>query len=145
MMSPIDVDALVRDEWRELQFFYDRDDNSRVWRLAGSCDGLKNIATLLREYVSNPVNQMISEHEHYGPYSYLKIMTWTEPEIGNNAIVGTLSDLARLAEIVDRCLESAKIGDVISIAKEYVEDADYDFILEIHPSNTDPVALAASI
>ncbi|MBT5018958.1 MAG: hypothetical protein HON04_09435 [Planctomicrobium sp.] len=143
-MSPIDVDAVVREEWRKLQFFYDLDENPRVWRLAGSRDGLKHFATLLREYVSNPVNQMISEHEHYGPYMYLKIVTWTEPEIRDDAIVGTLSDLARLADIVDRNLESARAGDAISIAQEYVEDAEYDLVLEVHPEDTDPAALETS-
>jgi hypothetical protein len=68
----------TRREWRELGFFYDRDDVSKEWRLVGSREGLRHFAGLLRAYVADPRNEMKSEHEHYGPYMYLEVMTWPE-------------------------------------------------------------------
>ena len=36
----------TREEWRELGFFYDRDDDAKEWRLRGSRDGLRRFARL---------------------------------------------------------------------------------------------------
>ncbi len=47
------------------------------------------------EYASDPGNDYQSEHEHYGPYSYLEIMTWPEPSFDDHAIRGPLPDLMR--------------------------------------------------
>jgi hypothetical protein len=34
------------DEWRELGFFYDLDEESKRWNIIGSATGLKNFCTL---------------------------------------------------------------------------------------------------
>src|ERR1035438_7741098 len=62
-------------EWRELGFFYDRDDRARVWKLTGSRSGLLRFRDLLLSYVADPCNALEAEHEHYGPYAYLEVMT----------------------------------------------------------------------
>ena len=58
----------TRREWRELGFFYERDDASREWRVTGSRSGLQRLRDLLLDYVADPRNRAESEHEHYGPY-----------------------------------------------------------------------------
>src|SRR5437773_4027209 len=73
----------TRREWRELGFFYDRDDQTRVWKLTSSRAGLLGFRDALLSYVADPRNALKSEHEHYGPYSYLEVMTW--PEAGFDA------------------------------------------------------------
>src|SRR5580704_6177371 len=66
-------------DWRELGFFYDRDDQARNWRLTGSRAGLLRFRDALLSYVADPRNALDSEREHYGPYSYLEVMTSPNP------------------------------------------------------------------
>ena len=140
-MTPIDVNSMTRDEWRSLGFFYERDDDANVWTLLGTKSGLKKFASLLRDYASKPTNQTKSEHDHYGPYMYLKIMTWPDAGIGKNAIHGTLDDLARLAGIVDNKLEEVGIGESIDVSRDYVGDPEYKLVLSLYTDETDPASL----
>ncbi len=61
----------------------------------------------------------MSEHEHYWPYGYLKIMTWDKAIITDSYYAGTFEDLKRLGQIVTSKLASARPGDTFSIDKEY--------------------------
>ena len=49
-------------EWRELGFHYDRDDETRVWRLTGSRAGLLAFRDVLLSYVADPGKAANSEH-----------------------------------------------------------------------------------
>jgi len=89
----------TRREWRELGFFYDRNDQQKLWELIGSRSGLMRFRDALSEYAEDPNNDYESEHKHYGPYLYLEIMTWPEPGFDDHAIRGSLPDLKRLAAI----------------------------------------------
>src|SRR4030095_7454405 len=100
----------TRSEWRELGFFYDRDDKSKEWLLIGSRAGLGRFSSLLRAYVAAPRNVRKSEHEHYGPYMYLKFMTWPEAGMNENTIHGPLEQLARLASLVEGHIASLEPG-----------------------------------
>ena len=81
----------TRREWRELGFFYDRDDQAKVWQLTGSRAGLLRFRDVLRSYAADPGNDLKSEHQHYGPYGYLEVMTW--PEASWNHVKEWLSRL----------------------------------------------------
>src|SRR4051812_47739462 len=109
-MTQEQIDEQTREEWRELGFFYDQDKTAGYWRLVGSRDGLSRFPALLNDYVTDERNATLSEHEHYGPYSYLKIVTWNEPEISKDDIRGTLDDLRRLADIAEHHLENVQPG-----------------------------------
>jgi hypothetical protein len=85
----------TRAEWRELGFFYDLNHNSKEWLLMGSRAGLLRFSELLRAYATNPHREGTSEHDHYGPYMYLKVMTWPHAGIDANTIHGSLEDLGR--------------------------------------------------
>ena len=91
------VNEATRKEWRALGFFYDRDDQLKEWKLVGSRSGLLKFRDLLIRYAASSRNEAKSEHDHYGPYSYLKVMTWTEPGMDRNGIYGTLQNLRQLA------------------------------------------------
>jgi hypothetical protein len=95
-MPSDDVNQWTRREWRELGLFYDRNDETKVWRLIGSRSGLLRFRDALLAYADDPGNDYESEHEHYGPYSYLEIVTWPEPGFDDHAIRGSLPDLKRL-------------------------------------------------
>jgi len=100
-------------------FFYDFDKDSSCWRLVGSRQGLLKFCDILSEYARDERHALLSEHEHYGPYWYLKLVTWDEPEITSHAIAGTLEDFERLSQLTKQKLENAGIGDKIVIDSDY--------------------------
>ena len=127
----------TRREWRELGFFYHRDDQQKVWRLIGSRSGLFQFRDVLLEYADDPSNDYESEHEHYGPY-YMEIMTWHEPGFDDHAIHGSLADLKRLASIIEKRLAMAQTGDSIRIQEEFAANSPYALILEVREDDFDP-------
>src|SRR5208283_1821511 len=109
----------TRQEWRELGFFYDRDDQAGVWRITGSRVGLLRFRDVLLEYAADPRNALRSEHEHYGPYMHLEVMTWPEAGFDDHAIRGPLTELARLARLIEAKLATARPGSSVLIRDEF--------------------------
>jgi len=128
----------TRQEWRSLGFFYELDDPAKVWRLVGSRSGLLRFRDALLEYAADPSNADDSEHEHYGPYMYLEIMTWPEAGFDHHAIHGTLSDLKRLAKLVEAKLAVIPHGEIIRIQSEFALNSPYGLILEVREDGFDP-------
>ena len=120
----IDLDQLMIDEWRQLGFYYDRDDRMDVnqWRFYGSKNGLQKFVSLLDKYIDNPHNDTLSEHDHFGPYSYLKIMTWYKPTINEGYISGTIQDLRKLRDILADKLAKTQPGQTFNIDKDFGVD-----------------------
>ncbi len=115
------LDNLIISEWRELGFYYDINENNIVkeWRFFGSKIGLQKFVTLLDKYVNDPRNNSLSEHDHYGPYGYLKVMTWNKPEITEDYIAGTLQDLGKLRDIISQKISVTNSGQTFNIETEY--------------------------
>jgi hypothetical protein len=128
----------IQDDWRQLGFFYDRDDATKRWVLVGSRAGLLRFGTVLREYVADARNQILGEHEHYGPYMHLKIMTWHSPGMDRHAIHGSLRDLTRLASIVEDAVAGMEPGESRHIREEYAVGAEYELVLELREDGFDP-------
>ena len=122
--QPINLDQLMIDEWRELGFYYDHDDRMEVnqWRFFASKKGLQSIVSLLGKYTANQRNDTLSEHDHYGPYGYLKIMTWDKPTITENYIAGTIQDLKGLKDLIAGKLVQVQPGQTFNIDKDYGVD-----------------------
>ncbi|MCH8815028.1 MAG: hypothetical protein IH957_08045 [Chloroflexi bacterium] len=133
------MDEATRREWRELGFYYKLDHDAKEWRLTGSCDGLLRFRDLLLAYVVNTRREGVSEHEHYGPYSYLEVMTWPEAGFDDHAIRGSLADLARLASLVEARLSDAQPGASIRIRDEFAADSPYALVLNVRDDGFDPV------
>ena len=132
------TNSATRREWRDLGFFYDRDDQAKVWRLTGSRSGLLRFRDALVAYATDPRNADKSEHQHYGPYMYLEIMTWPEAGFDEHAIRGPLQDLKRLATIVERKLLEAKPGETVRIHGEFEANSPFALILEVREDGFDP-------
>ncbi len=128
----------TRSEWRKLGFFYDRDDNSREWILVGSRSGLHRFADLLRAYASDARNEMLSEHEHYGPYMYLEVMTSSEAGMDEHAIHGPLNELRRLAHLVEEKIGNLDPGGRGRIREEFAPTSEYALILDLREDTFDP-------
>jgi hypothetical protein len=134
------VNEATRQEWRDLGFFYERNDERKEWRLIGSHSGLLRFCDLLINYAANSLNEAQSEHDHYGPYMYLKVMTWTEPGMDGNAIYGTLQDLRRLAGIIEGKLQDTRTGSVLRIQKEFADSCEYCLVLSVRDEGFDPAS-----
>ncbi len=132
------VNAATKREWQELGFFYESDDAGREWRMVGSKNGLLRFAELLWKYSENPGNKKISEHNHYGPYMYLKIMTWTEPLITKSDIRGTLLDFGKLADLISSKIKSSRPGEILVIDKEYSQKNEFVLKLFVKEHGFDP-------
>ena len=125
-------------EWRELGFFYDLDTQAKTWKLTGSRAGLFRFRDALLAYTANPRNVLKGEHEHYGPYMYLKVMTWPEAAFDERAIRGPLADLARLAELIGAKAAVARPGSTILIHEEFAAHSPYSLILDVREDGFDP-------
>lgn len=132
------LNASTRKEWRELGFFYDRDDETNTWRLLGSKSGLLKFASSVRAYADRDSSQQISEHEHFGPYWYLEVGTWHTPEITDHWLAGPPSALAALAETMEHELQGASEGTVIQLRARYSPASPYEFQLEVQVDGFDP-------
>ena len=135
----------TRAEWRELGFFYDRNDNSKEWLFLGSRAGLFRFAALLRDYAGDSRNVMKSEHEHYGPYMYLEVMTWPEAGMDSHAIFGPLEELDRLASLVEERVAGLEPGRSARIREEFALTSAYSLVLELRDDAFDPASADASL
>ena len=139
----VDIDQRIKDEWRELGFYYDLEEsvNKNEWKFYGSKQGLQNLVKLLEDYTNNSANDFPSEHDHYGPYSYLKIMTWDKATITENYIAGTIKDLKNFRNILAIKLEKFQVGQSFTIDKDYGVDNTATATFFIMENNFDPVSM----
>jgi hypothetical protein len=140
----IDIDQMMIDEWRQLGFYYDFDERLGInqWRFYGSKSGLQNFVKLLDDYTSRASNDKEFEHDHYGPYMYLKIITLDDQAIINdNAIGGTIADLKNLRNIIADKLSKAEPGQTFNIDKDYGDDNTVTAKFFVMADNFDPVSM----
>jgi hypothetical protein len=83
----------------------------------------------------------ISEHDHLGPYFYLKLMTWNSPEITASTWSGSLPDFLRLAALIEQHLSNL-VKNEFFIGSDYSSSstAKIHFIIEsdgLDPSTVD--------
>lgn len=130
----------IRKGWRELGFFCELDDQNRVWTLTGSRAGLLHFPDLLRGYIADPANASDGGRKRYGPYGSLEVMTWAEAGLDSHAIRGSLTDLDRLASIVETNLAFAEPGARVQVREEFAPDSRYSLLLDVRPDGFDPAS-----
>jgi hypothetical protein len=70
----------------------------------------------------------------------LEIMTWPEAGFDAHAIRGPVSDLARLATLIEAKLETARPGSTVRIQEEFATDSPYALVLDLREDEFDPAA-----
>jgi hypothetical protein len=131
----------TKEEWRDLGFFYDRIEDKRKWVFRGDRSGLLKLSAIFKEYGKNERRCRESEHDHYGPYMYLKVMTvYGRRGINDDAIYGNLKDIYHLGEMVEGKVQNMKQGEEVSLRDEYSKESDFDMILVLEPEGFDPVS-----
>jgi hypothetical protein len=128
----------TRQEWRELGFFYDRDDAAGQWKIHGSKEGLEKFAASLDRYAANPNHADISEHDHLGPYMYLKFGTWPTPQLNSDWLAGPLPALAGLARNIRAALITASVDQTLSFRSAFAPSEPYDLLLTVESDSFDP-------
>ena len=141
----MNVQEQTRLEWSELGFFYDRDDSLKEWLIIGSRAGIRRFSELLRAYTANPRHADPSEHEHFSPYMYLKVMTWPDAEISRDSVHGTLDQLHRLADLVDARVTPLQPGARTTIRDEFAADSEYALVIELRADGFDPASADAAL
>jgi hypothetical protein len=130
------LNTKIQKEWRQLGFYYERDDTALEWKIIGSKEGVYGFCKLLEDYSMDKRFQGISEDKHFGPYSYLKFMTWHRPKIGKEEICGQLEDFHFLSEIVRNKILEKK--EIFNIDKEFSNENEYLIKFVIKEDNFDP-------
>jgi hypothetical protein len=139
-----DINAVTRSEWRSLGFFYERDDGLKKWRILGTANGLREFAHQIRLYAKNPKSKEISEHEHFGPYQYLKIGTWHRAEITQDWIAGPIESLERLASEIDLYAIRSGTVNLFNLRPVFAPGSPYELSLELQPDDFDPALADAA-
>ena len=80
----------------------------------------------------------MSEHEHFGPYMFLEIGTWSQPEITNHWIAGPLKDLSSLASLIESVADTSPVGERVSLRRLFAAESPYDLIVEVKDDAFDP-------
>jgi hypothetical protein len=132
----------TRRVWRELGFYYFRDDGAKEWHIVGYVSGLRKFARLVEAYASDLRSTRVSEHVHFGPYGYLDICTWHVPLISEHWIVGPLADLLRLSALANERIIAAKDGDIIRVREAYAATSPYELVLEVRDDSFDSARAA---
>lgn len=130
----------IKQQWRELGFFCELDDQKRVWTMTGSRAGLLYFPDLLLGYVADPQNALDGANKHYGPYGSLEVMTWPGAGFDGQAIRGSLAALTHLAELVEVKLASAEPGSPILIREEFAPESRYALLLDVRADGFDPAS-----
>lgn len=133
-----DFEIQYSNEWKILGFYYNFNDIKNCWQLLGSKNGLLNFCLLLKNYASNPLHNEISEHEHYGPDSYFKVVTWSTPIIKKDGIYGSLKDIQKLEKILRNKLLSLNDNDEFIIDDQYSKQNECYLLIKIMTKNFDP-------
>lgn len=138
-----DIDQRIKDEWRELGFYYDNGGTieNQEWRFFGSKKGLENFSVILDDYLSNPNHIGLSQETAYGPYTYLKIMTWDKPTITEEYFAGTHEDIKKLRNVIADKLLKTEVGQSFNIENDYGVDNTVTATFYIMPANFDPVSM----
>ena len=138
-LIPMDTITATIQEWRNLGFHYDRDDDRRTWKITGSVSGLSRFSDILRRFASDPRNDVLFEHEHYGPYGYLKIINVPgEQGFNSNAIYAPRCEFAKLADLIDLRLANARPGASFDLSSDFAPDSEFELRLTVAPVDFDP-------
>lgn len=145
MRDPNRLSDHTRAGWRLLGFHYKYGGTPPTWTIRASRAGLDRFCNELKKYAADLKHSGISEHEHYGPYSYLKFVTWNEAKIVEDGLYGQPDDFRRLAESISvRCSQSP-IGTQIRIDSEFSAKNEAILLIHIEQDEFDPASADASI
>jgi hypothetical protein len=135
-MNNASIEA-IKEEWRNLGYYFEKNKSERKWVFTSSKNGIKKLINQIIDFTQKEGNIEIGEHDHWGPYGDLKIMTTRVPEITIEYIGGSFSSLRELAYQIKQRLEIVNHNESFCIQEENknamsaglefrIKDDDYD-------------------
>jgi len=128
----------VKEEWRMFGFYYDTDTANKKWIFIGSKLGLEQFSIYIHRFLNSGTRMFTSQHDHLGPYGYLKIMVYDPPNITENHICGSIQELERLGELIEKRIKESKPGDIFTIRDEYYESCEFSLEFRVKEYGFDP-------
>lgn len=132
------VADLTRQEWQELGFFYDIDEDDSRWDLHGSKSGLLNLPKEIRAFTNK--SEVYGEHEHLLPHWYLTISYDEVADINKRGIQGKKADLLALADYLEKTISSSTEKSTIE-AHLCITPTNFKMLLHVHGDSFDPSSL----
>jgi hypothetical protein len=129
--------ATIRD-WRKLGFYYELNELKRRWEFRGSREGLMKLGELLVTYAEEHDENSDSEHEHYGPYMYLKVMTRDEMAFTEQGIEGPVEKIGELGRAIVR--HAAGLRPVATLMIDSPKEGGHALVLLVQADGFDPAA-----
>jgi hypothetical protein len=139
----IDIDEMLRKEWCDLGFYYETDHEKNEWLFAGSKKGLLNFIKCIDEHLK--FQKSLSDDSHFGPYSYLKLMTYDKPYIDLKLIAGRKEDFENLKKIYRTKVEVTGVGKEFIVNEDYSQDNSAILRVKIMKTDFDPVSIDSQL
>jgi hypothetical protein len=138
------IASLAREGWRELGFWYECDVNRKCWVFRADRKGVREFAAAVRQFLDEPESQQIGEHVHLGPYSNLRLMTATAPQVSWRGIAGRRADFERLAEELER-VAGGNANERQVLGEAWASGDSYRMILTVEEDGFDPASPEGSV
>jgi hypothetical protein len=138
-MNKVAIEA-VKDEWRKLGYYFELNKDEKKWVFISSKNGIEKFIDQIKDYIQNETNKDIGEHDHWGPYGDLKIMTTSVPQITNGFIGGNCTSFLELTELIEKNIKKITINESFFIQEEYVKDARTGIEFVIKDDDFDPAS-----
>jgi hypothetical protein len=129
--------ATIRD-WRKLGFYYELNELKRRWEFRGSREGLTKLGEVLIAYAEKHDELCDSDHEHYGPYMYLKVMTRDEMAFTKQGIEGPAEKIGELGRAIVK--QTAELRPVAMVVIDSPVEGGCTLALMVQEDGFDPAA-----
>jgi len=132
----------MKEDWREIGFYYQRDDVTLVWQIVGSRAGLQRLCEALKAYAREFDSHLRTADRGFaGPYKHLKIINWHMASILRDGIYGPLESIQGLATVIEEKLRSHSPGERFIIDEEYSDVNAYKLEFVVREDGWDPACL----
>jgi len=132
------ADEHIREEWRDLGFFCKYDSKLSHWVLTGSLRGLSRLPVHIREFCNDTSG---NDHRHYGPYMQFVLNKEGQATILDSGWFGNVDDLLRLADLIEKKINSAHPAQLFHISTEYCDEPKNSIILKVMEDDFDPASI----
>jgi hypothetical protein len=129
--------AMTRD-WRKLGFYYEVNELKRRWEFRGSRAGLAKLGKALVDYAEKHDENCDSEHEHYGPYMYLKLVTRDEMAFTKQGIEGPAEKIGELGRAIVKRVE--RLRAPATVVMDSSVEGGYTLALMVLEDGFDPAS-----
>lgn len=139
-LSQDDLDQMEREDWRELGFYYHRNNALQRWDIFANQQGFLRLAEELQEYAQS-LGKIMGEHDHIEPDWSLTLTTSAHYFINDRGIYGTAADFEALATHIVDTVSHLHAGQVHIINAPKVDVYSYALYLLLQDDDFDAASM----